>query len=415
MPGPHRKEGDMAESYLEPPGPISAYLQPPTHPPPPKLLSRIVKWILSKDSAVGVFVTYATSAHVYRSAYNLTLPMYIINGYTFSGLYEEHPRVLTVIASIFSVCIFFAFRRISAALGALLSIGIAAAAYLGWATSVALLQSDAVLSKESNLVGTLSLVPVVISFGLYEFALRYRARVATLASAPHSEPGLPSLIANLRSRASQLRHQAAIILTAIVAAIGLGIWIFVRAESFGRMASIDSQIESLTRKLDQDDSAKASFEIASNERKFSKKQKAGIREYLGKLDREKRATVERLVGELRAIKNTPAFLPDSRFETYLVSTLSTRVGIILLLVFFVQILVSLYRYSTKLASVYSMHADALTAKELLPGARIEQLIAFFASQNVDFGATPKAPVEAFQQHLKDTLGTVQPPKNTTSG
>jgi hypothetical protein len=77
---------------------------------------------------------------------------------------------------------------------------------------------------------------------------------------------------------------------------------------------------------------------------------------------------------------------------YIVATAITRVGVVLIIVFLVQILMGLYRYNTRLITYYNSRRDLLSLwegdqKKLLPLNNV------MAPPTFDFGKDPKHPLE----------------------
>ncbi|MDG1339059.1 hypothetical protein [Thalassobium sp. R2A62] len=78
------------------------------------------------------------------------------------------------------------------------------------------------------------------------------------------------------------------------------------------------------------------------------------------------------------------------------ATLFTRISVLLILVFLVQILVGLYRYSLRLAAFYDSRGDALVlhgANEISMGKWSDTL----SPADIDFGKAPVSP----SQHLEN--------------
>lgn len=75
-----------------------------------------------------------------------------------------------------------------------------------------------------------------------------------------------------------------------------------------------------------------------------------------------------------------------------ISTVTTRVGIVLMLLFLMQTLVALYRYNTRLASFYDGRADALQLLSELNGTSMEALMSFLSAERLDFGRMGTSPL-----------------------
>ena len=135
------------------------------------------------------------------------------------------------------------------------------------------------------------------------------------------------LIDAFRARAKRLRSTSIIILALIFLALTSGIYIFVFS---GNIAI--NEIQGLTikiRALNQQTEPIA--ETAKTPREGFEKLENRINELEQKLDRSRDKSVSNI---------------------YLVSTVSTKIGSVLILLFLVQILVSLYRYNIRLSGYY---------------------------------------------------------------
>lgn len=77
---------------------------------------------------------------------------------------------------------------------------------------------------------------------------------------------------------------------------------------------------------------------------------------------------------------------------YLITTAITRIGVILIIVFLVQILLGMYRYNTRLMTWYSSIRDVLTLSEWKRES-VEILQKLLAVPNIEFGKEPRHPLE----------------------
>ena len=79
---------------------------------------------------------------------------------------------------------------------------------------------------------------------------------------------------------------------------------------------------------------------------------------------------------------------------FLVSTLSTKIGSVLLLIFLVQLLSNLYRYNLRLASFSDSRADFLQLLDPSMSLSGEALAAILSAEAaVDIDKTPPSPVQ----------------------
>jgi len=98
-----------------------------------------------------------------------------------------------------------------------------------------------------------------------------------------------------------------------------------------------------------------------------------------------------------------------------ISRIVTRVAVIVLLIYLVQIMVNLFRYNTRLAAFYQARADAI---ELLAisnvslgtslNATIAEIAAALSPDNVDFGKAPTPPSQQVIEMLGDAAKSVRP-------
>ena len=98
----------------------------------------------------------------------------------------------------------------------------------------------------------------------------------------------------------------------------------------------------------------------------------------------------------------------------LISELATRLGSVMILLFLVQILVTMYRYNTRVASYFDARADALSlwadTFKLDPDLKIEEwakLVAQISPDNMDFGKLPKTPANEITESIKDLSNTAK--------
>ena len=105
---------------------------------------------------------------------------------------------------------------------------------------------------------------------------------------------------------------------------------------------------------------------------------------------EAREESPRQIPEAR--EESPRQIPEAREE--LMRTGPIRLGIVVLLLFLVQVLVGLNRYNTRLAAFYLARADTLlllsNATDPIPLDAVERLTQTLSPDQLDFGRTPKA-------------------------
>jgi hypothetical protein len=88
---------------------------------------------------------------------------------------------------------------------------------------------------------------------------------------------------------------------------------------------------------------------------------------------------------------------------YIVATAITRVGVVLIIVFLVQILMGLYRYNTRLTTFYNSRKDLLRVWNGQTGD-LAKLSDILAPPRIDFGRDPKHPLEDIIRAIGDRFG-----------
>lgn len=106
-----------------------------------------------------------------------------------------------------------------------------------------------------------------------------------------------------------------------------------------------------------------------------------LKEYKNQL----KETIVELKKDLQNEKIPPKDSGDANFT--LVSLISTKIGVAVLLIFLVQILVTLYRYNARLASFYDARADALQIKSFNDD-KMKSIISLLAADNLEFTKAP---------------------------
>jgi hypothetical protein len=81
-------------------------------------------------------------------------------------------------------------------------------------------------------------------------------------------------------------------------------------------------------------------------------------------------------------------------------TLSTRIGVILIVLFLVQVFIRVFRYNTRLGAYYKARADALELSQIRPELSFDKIINLVSPDNIDIGTT-KAPMAEIIETLKN--------------
>jgi hypothetical protein len=92
-------------------------------------------------------------------------------------------------------------------------------------------------------------------------------------------------------------------------------------------------------------------------------------------------------------------------ESVFVQVQASRIGVILVILFFVNILLNIYRYSFRLAGHYDARADALALAQTPLGPRFEQLARAMSPDTVDFGRAPRNPAEQLLDVAREAVSS----------
>jgi hypothetical protein len=106
---------------------------------------------------------------------------------------------------------------------------------------------------------------------------------------------------------------------------------------------------------------------------------------------------------IKSINEQP--IPERNQTSFLISTVTTRVGIVVLLLFLVQILVPLYRYNTKLAGFYDARADALELVDNDNSDGLDRLVTILSPDTLDFGKAPATPTQQALDAAKEVIAS----------
>lgn len=205
------------------------------------------------------------------------------------------------------------------------------------------------------------------------------------------------IIVSLRERAKKLAFASRITLVAIFLTLVGGVQVFIYADSIAQQSEFE-------------------YRKYQSERLFSKLSESLVTSLQGndvlqvvikpdeKIDREKISEIsskaadsianrlsedlskkfsQQFIMELEAIEKAKK---GDGVDSSVISALSTRIGSVFMLLFLVQILVSLYRYSTRLAAFYDGRADALQLCKNFDDLNLESLVALTSPDNLDFKA-----------------------------
>lgn len=241
-------------------------------------------------------------------------------------------------------------------------------------------------------------------FAVYTVSSR---RVATdisveLDSMVSNSLAIKSLVRSLRRRARSLRSAARFTLFLTFLSIAAGLYLFTSA---GQIASRDTYSSVLADELKRSstDAALSSQRVVDQLRDLYEKSgpestQSNVPEELIKAGREiagQHARTEQIIARIEQA----AVSKDTLY--FFLSTLTTRIGSVLLLIFLVQILLSVYRYSVRLETYYDSRADALVIYGGSSEEQLERLVSVLSPDKIEFGKTPTTPTEHAVEAVKN--------------
>ena len=191
---------------------------------------------------------------------------------------------------------------------------------------------------------------------------------------------IEALIAIFRNRARKLRRNSVFTLLLILIAIGAGFYLFAFAE---RVVSLSIG------------SAGIKFHPETKQAPLSNLiPKASIdssEKIMTKIDNLNRQ-MKNIHSEISQMRTEQKSSKDTGFNE-VISSLATRIGAVFLLIFLVQILVTMYRYQVRLSAYYDARADAIELSGRSDVDSLERIISALSPERIDFGKTPKSPME----------------------
>jgi len=240
-----------------------------------------------------------------------------------------------------------------------------------------------------------------------------------------------NLVLQFRLRARKLKLTARISLLLILFSLYGGFTLFLRAEETSanvtsriasslykswestqiELARINNELNLLTDPSDVNRARQSVRERLENP-KGKKIEEAQVDSYLAARAiylNEQRDRFEKRIVELEdRVKKAQEQKQEGseRDQTqFIVSVVSKRVGAVLILIFLVQILVTLFRYNSRLAAFYDARADALQVCTSNAFDSAEKCVAVLAPDSLDFGKIPRSSVESGAEIVKRLLGS----------
>ena len=219
---------------------------------------------------------------------------------------------------------------------------------------------------------------------------------------------IDSIKKKYENRVLSIRIMNFIIVLLIVCSTIVGMLIFVYAEDLAKTnTQYNRLLSDITERLLYSDRLNSDisglFEKKTNEKLVNnqilnelKSTQESIQDYKQKLIdfKQKLTTVE-----------------DTKKSIYVfISTITNKVGSILILYFFIQILISFYRYNSKLLISYESKLSIIFLDKNLQDKKYKELEKIFTFNNIEFEKKDKAPVSEMMELLKEASSIIKDKK-----
>lgn len=205
-----------------------------------------------------------------------------------------------------------------------------------------------------------------------------------------------TVVARLRRQARALRLQSWVAILLVVASLGAGVSIFVLAGALTKQEDLQYTERLLTQML------AATQRQAEVNRSWAE----GV------------ATAGQILARVQvsarpqdsAIPSLPPppdvfgrLLPDENSTPRMAATVATRIGAVLILIFLVQILVTMHRYTVRLAAFYDARADAIQLLGSVDGGALSVITQAMASEAIQFDVLPPSPASSAVDLAKEIV------------
>lgn len=198
----------------------------------------------------------------------------------------------------------------------------------------------------------------------------------------NTPPQLTEVASNLTKLARKHELYCNAILLMIIFSLSTGAWIYINSDRIltttNVLASAEKTLATLREKL-------------QTEKSMDTKKVNDIKIALEKFDNS--------INSLRAINDTS----NKESSLALISSITARVGAIVIIVFFVQILANLYKYNARLASFYVSRVNALALIPANLNFTLKDALDISATDNFDFSKAERPPTQQAVDLAKQIL------------
>ena len=246
-----------------------------------------------------------------------------------------------------------------------------------------------------------------------------RFRGGGLTADPRDASELRVLLRVLRTRAAFYSRLSIIAQAMVAACIFGGIFLFWYADNLSaasrtrELASLSAEIEREERNLTQsNENLKARQDEQFNLQRRNTPNAANASadpQYVTQQLRDVDLMITRLLEEAARTKSNIKQLEKQREERrsepqeQVALAVATKVGSVLLLLFFVRVLVNIFRYYARLAIFFQARVDAIENHHLMERASIEEAINVLSPENLDMDRAPDSPESPALTLAKEVL------------
>jgi hypothetical protein len=229
---------------------------------------------------------------------------------------------------------------------------------------------------------------------------------------PPNADTFKTLIESFRNRAKSLRKSGRFKFNLILVALTIAILVFIFAGFLTAKIADDHNNQylkleaaadtfSIRYKADLDSMERISnhlyYRFYSGGDSLSRKidsiiDKAAMKDF-SLYGEERIQNLTQMIATLKALESKKSEEQKANNFTVFLTTLSTRIGAILILIFLIQLLIRIYRYDIRIANYYDARADALEIHSKEPGLSFDKIINLVSPDIYDIG-NPKSPSDS---------------------
>jgi hypothetical protein len=222
------------------------------------------------------------------------------------------------------------------------------------------------------------------------------------------------VVENLDRRFNHLSRQSTLIYWTIILSLVAGVFLIVFA---GYLSSLDTTLATVTGRLEvQRQNILRQLGLAAEEyykareSMLSRRTTDSLSDILpeqsqfmidlkGQLARVDDLYEKATVAAITQVSNRPEYKSDWNWPSTIL-----RIGVIGMLVFLTQILISLYRYNSRLIAFYASRRDAILLSQQGSGSSLKDLAALLLPSNLDFGRQPRHPLQEITNFFRREKG-----------